>query len=121
MNVIFEANKITYETNIEDNYYMIGFSDNGDAPDKYVIIERAMAFDEQDIELGMGTYYFEYSDQSNSGYGICENVKIETNKVLFDLKENTFDNIEKIEVTFEKEKLIEDWNEFKNVFNKIFA
>ena len=119
MKVEFEANTITYETNVEEECYMIGFSDNGDDPDEYVIIERAITFDKQDIELGMNTYYFEYSDQS--GYGICENVRIETNKVIFDLKKNTLDDIESIEITFEQEKSIEDWNEFKNVFDKIFA
>jgi len=121
MKIKFKANKITNETDIEENDYMIGFFNNGDEPDKYVILQRAITFDEQDIELGMNTYYFEYSDQSNSGYGICENAKIEKNKVLFDLKENALDDIEKIEITFEQEKTIDDWNEFENIFNKIFS
>ena len=113
MEIKFEANKITYETNVEENYYMIGFSDNGDEPNQYVILQRAITFDEQDIELGMNTYYFEYSDQSNSDYGICEKIEIENDKVIFYLEEKN------IEIKFNQNDLMLDWNEFKNVFNKI--
>ena len=116
----FVANKITYEINTDDGYYLIGFSDNSDTPNQYVIIQRAIEFDEQDVALGMNTYYFEYSDQSNSGYGICENVNLEKDKVFFDLKENKLDNIKSIEISFEQEKTIIDRNEFENIFNRIF-
>ena len=121
MKVNFLADKITYEINTEENYYMIGFSDNGDEPEQYVILQRAITFDIQDVELGMNTYYLEYSDQSNSGYGVCENVKIEKGKVIFGLKSKVFDDIETIEIKFEQEKTIDDWNEFKNIFEKIFS
>jgi hypothetical protein len=117
----FYADKITYEINTEENYYMISFSDNGDEPVQYVILQRAIIFDEQDIELEMNTYYFEYSDQSISGYDVCENVNIETDKVLFAVKRKVFDDIETIEVAFEQEKSIDDWNKFKDIFDKIFS
>jgi hypothetical protein len=121
MKVKFLADKITYEINTDEDYYMIGFSDNGDEPDQYVILQRAIVFDEQDIELGMDTYYFEYSDQSNSGYGVCKNVNIEVDKVLFELREKVLGDIELIEIIFEQNKAITDWNKFKHIFEKIFS
>lgn len=121
MELKFIANKVMSETNKEEDYYLIGFSDDKDEPDQYVILEKAITFDEQDAELGMDTYYFEYSDQSNSGYGICKNVLLENNRVLFELKEKTLHGIRSIEITFEQEALITDWADFKNVFNAIFS
>ena len=121
MEIKFIANKITCEINTDENYYMIGFSDNGDEPNQYVILQRAIIFDEQDIELGMNTYYFEYSDQSNSGYGICENVEIENGRVLFKLNKNEFNDIEFIEITFKQDAINTNWTEFKNIFDKIFS
>jgi len=120
MEVKFSADKITYGIHQEENYYMIGFSDNGDEPDQYVMVQRAVSFDEQDIELGMNSYYFEYSDQSNSGYGICKDVILKRDKAVFKLKENAINNIISIEITFENEELIENWNKFKNIFDKVF-
>jgi hypothetical protein len=119
MKVKFIADKITYEINTEEDYYMIGFSDNGDTPDQYIILQRALIFDTQDIELGMNTYYFEYADQSNSGYGICKNVKIEKDRIFFSFKEKALYNIESIEITFKQDHVIFNWNELKNIFNKI--
>jgi hypothetical protein len=60
MEIKFIANKVSCEINKEEDYYLSGFSDNGDEPDQYVIIQRAMNFDIQDVESGMNTYYFEY-------------------------------------------------------------
>jgi hypothetical protein len=121
MKVNFIADKVTYEINTEEDYYMIGFSDNGDEPDQYVILQRAIVFDKQDIELGINTYYFEYLDQSNSGYGICKNVVIEKNRVLLFLKEKTLNDIESIEITFKQDSVIVNWNEFKDIFDRIFS
>jgi hypothetical protein len=121
MTVKFIADKIAYEINSEEDYYMAGFSDNGDDPEQYVILQRAITFDKQDIKLGMNTYYFEYSDQSNSGYGICKNVAIEKDRVLFFLKEKVLNDIESIEITFKQDSVIANWNEFKDIFDNIFS
>ena len=67
MEINFIANEIVYEVT-EYNSYLVGFADDKNEPKEYVIVERALEFDEQDIKLGMDSYYFEYSDQSNSGY-----------------------------------------------------
>ena len=58
MEIEFYANLITYERG--DESFLIGFSDNGDEPDEYLVLERSYEFYSQDIELGMNTYYFEF-------------------------------------------------------------
>ena len=45
MEINFEADKITYEIYLEEGYYMIGFSDNGDEPNQYVILQKSIDFD----------------------------------------------------------------------------
>jgi len=114
----FIADKVTYETNFEEGYHMVGFSDNGDNPNQYIILQRFMKFDAQDIKLGMNSYYFEYLDQSNSGYGVCSNIVAEKGKILFIIKEQALNNIEQIEVIFD-ENVIEDLEAFKIIFSEI--
>jgi len=118
MEVNFKADKITCETHLEEGYYMIGFSDNGDEPNQYVILQKSIDFDEQDIELGLNSYYFEYSDQSNSEYDVCRNVVLEKDKITFILKEDFLEDITKIVIVFE-EKTIQNPTEFESVFKKI--
>ena len=61
MEINFIANEIVYEVT-EYNSYLVGFADDKNEPKEYVIVERALEFDEQDIKLGMDSYYFEYLD-----------------------------------------------------------
>lgn len=121
MENVFIADKVTCEVNMEENYYLIGFSDNGDNPDKYVVLQRAFSFEEQDVELGMNTYYFEYSDQSHSGYGICKRAEIRNGSVHFELKDKVFADITSIKITFSKDALETDWMDFKDIFDRIFS
>lgn len=57
MEINFIANEIVYEVT-EYNSYLVGFADDKNEPKEYVIVERALEFDEQDIKLGMDSYYF---------------------------------------------------------------
>jgi hypothetical protein len=77
-----------------------------------------MAFDRQDVELGMDTYYFEYSDQSNSGYGVCKDVRLEKTGVIFYIKKAALGDISSIKITFGQE--IAGREEFERVFHRIF-
>lgn len=110
MEINFIANDIVYEVT-EDNSYLVGFADDKNEPKEYVIVERALEFDEQDIKLGMDSYYFEYSDQSNSGYGLCSKVVIRQNEIVFSVKHKYEDDITSITVSY-KDNAIEDINAF---------
>ena len=119
MEIKFMANNIVYEVT-EYNSYLIGFADDKNELKEYVIVERALEFDEQDIELGMDSYYFEYSDQSNSGYGLCTKVILRQNEIVFLIKHECMDDITSITVSY-KENIIEDINEYRKMLSNIFA
>ncbi len=114
----FKADKITYDLNSEEGVYTIGFSDNEDDPDQYIVFQRAVSFDEQDENSGMNSYYFEYADQSNCGYGICRKVILESSNITFFMNENTLDNISEIEIFFDKD-IIENRGEFDKILETI--
>ena len=42
------------------------------------------------------SYYFEYSDQSNSGYGLCDKVILRQNEIVFSAKHKCMDDITSI-------------------------
>ncbi|EFI04738.1 MULTISPECIES: Imm10 family immunity protein [Bacteroides] len=119
MEINFIANDVVYEVTV-DNSYLIGFADNKNEPNEYVIIERALEFDEQDIKLGMDSYYFEYSDQSNSGYGLCSKVVLRQNEIVFSIKHKRMDDITSIIVSY-KEHIIEDIKEYRKILSNIFG
>lgn len=119
MEINFIANDVVYEVTV-DNSYLIGFADNKNVPNEYVIIERALEFDEQDIKLGMDSYYFEYSDQSNSGYGLCSKVVLRQNEIVFSIKHKRMDDITSIIVSY-KEHIIEDIKEYRKILSNIFG
>jgi hypothetical protein len=53
----------------DGEFDLVGFADNAQDPESYLILQRALEFDEQDISLGMNTYHVEWCDQEYSGYG----------------------------------------------------
>lgn len=117
INVI--ANDIVYEVT-EDNSFLIGFADDKNEPNEYVIVERALEFDEQDIKLGMDSYYFEYSGQSNSGYDLCSKVVLLQNEIVFSIKHKRMNDITSIIVSY-KEHIIEDIKEYRKILSNIFG
>ena len=119
MEINFIANEIVYEVT-EYNSYLVGFADDKNEPKEYVIVERALEFDEQDIKLGMDSYYFEYSDQSNSGYGLCDKVILRQNEIVFSAKHKCMDDITSITVSY-NENIIEDGNEYRQLLSNIFG
>ena len=119
MEINFIANEIVYEVT-EYNSYLVGFADDKNEPNEFVIVERALEFDEQDIKLGMDSYYFEYSDQSNSGYGLCDKVILRQNEIVFSAKHKCMDDITSITVSY-NENIIEDVNEYRKMLSNIFG
>ena len=119
MEINFIANEIVYEVT-EYNSYLVGFADDKNEPKEYVIVERALEFDEQDIKLGMDSYYFEYSDQSNSGYGLCSKVILRQNEIVFSAKHKYMDDITSIIVSY-NENIIEDIKEYRKMLSNIFG
>lgn len=119
MEIRFTANDIIHQIS-DENSFLIGFADDSNEPNEYVIAERAFEFDEQDIELGMDTYYFEYADQSNSGYGLCDKVIMRRNEISFVLSRKLMENITVITVEY-NEDLINDITEYRKMLSNVFG
>lgn len=74
MSLKFHAN--TYSACTEDEVQILGFADDGQQPEHYLLLQRADCFDEQDRQLGMDTYYVELGGQGVAGYGGIERLQL---------------------------------------------
>jgi hypothetical protein len=74
MSLKFHAN--TYSAYTEDDVQILGFADDGQQPEHYLLLQRAECFDEQDRQLGMDTYYVELGGQGVAGYGGIEQLQL---------------------------------------------
>ena len=49
MEAEFLCDKIVFENHSDENYLSVGFSNNGDVPTEYIILQKVLSFDKQDI------------------------------------------------------------------------
>lgn len=117
----FYCDKIVFENHSDENYLLVGFSNNGDNPTEYIILQKALSFDEQDKELGMDTYYLEYYFEEDTlvGYGMCEKILALDKKIVFQFKANKF-NIECLKIDIEKQLEIYNSTSFRKIFDEIY-
>lgn len=64
----FEARSVVVE-HPDGECHLVGFADRAFDSTTYLLLQRALAFDEQDVALGMDTYHVEWCGQETSGYG----------------------------------------------------
>jgi len=53
----------------ERECHLVGFAGQSSGTTTYFLLQRAFAFDAQDVAMGMDTYHVEWSGQETSGYG----------------------------------------------------
>jgi hypothetical protein len=70
MSWMFQAT--TYSAYTEDEVQILGFADDAAQPEHYLLLQRAEDVDEQDVALGMDSYYVELGGQGLAGYGGIE-------------------------------------------------
>jgi hypothetical protein len=66
--IAFAAGCVVFE-HPEGESHFVGFADRQYDTQVYLTLQRAFAFDDQDVATGMDTYHVEWCDQENSGYG----------------------------------------------------
>lgn len=103
----------------ENDILIIAFSGKIKNEDAYLIIQDAYdRNDEQEIELGMNTFYIEINDQSTSGYGGIKEIKLYKNLLSINLDKTGMANLNlennKIEIELEL-----DENKFENLTEKL--
>ncbi|PPE59856.1 hypothetical protein F157LOC_02092 [Pectobacterium brasiliense] len=87
MNVQFSA--AYYDSSTEEAVLTVGFADNEDDPQHFLILQRAEEPDEQDEALDQDTYYVEIGNPSIAGYGGIDGVLVVTNKIIFTCSSTT--------------------------------
>ncbi|MGC5700882.1 hypothetical protein J4P02_11850 [Pseudomonas sp. NFXW11] len=75
MQLMFQAT--TYSAFTEDQVRIFGLADDPQAPEHYLLLQRAESFDEQDQALGMDSYYLELGGQQMAGYGGVDRLLLE--------------------------------------------
>jgi len=90
---------------------------------KYFMIQDVLTmYNEQDIKLGMNTYYIEINDQILSTYGGILGIKMDTQGVVFMLDATGRRGLKKHEITIDfvvsKEKYIELKEALSQLSNK---
>ncbi|AOR63699.1 Imm10 family immunity protein [Pectobacterium wasabiae] len=87
MSVKFSA--AYYDSSTDEAVLTVGFADNEDNPQHFLILQRAEEPDEQDEELGQDTYYVEIGNPGMAGYGGIDDVLVATNKIIFTCSNTT--------------------------------
>lgn len=100
----FRAEHIFAEDN--ENEIIVGFANDELEPSKYLILERAHQFDEQDEELKMDRVFIQVEDQSRSNYGGITAIAQRDNLLIFELDEKAKRNLQingRIKITLDEE------------------
>lgn len=80
----FEATDVS----IHDDEFCIvaGFADDATSPSRWLVLSRALEFDEQDRVLGHDTYHLEYCDQGRSTYGGIRQLRLRPGQITLILE-----------------------------------
>lgn len=87
MNYCFDATHIFAQ---DDGYMvMIGFANDELEPTKFVILQKAHEYDDQDKKMGMDKIHIQVEDESRSKYGGIEAVDISEGMIRVLLSDDT--------------------------------
>jgi hypothetical protein len=73
------------EEDEDDSFYMVGLADDADDPVDYIMIQRTLDPDPQDVELGLDQVYIELRDEDHSCYGGVKSVTLNPDSCVFSL------------------------------------
>jgi hypothetical protein len=85
-------------------YWFVGFADKKVGTNDYVMLQRGFENDEEEIALGMDTYYIERNDQGSGGYGEIAKFELFQSRVVISFTEvgaDRMDGIATMDITFE--------------------
>ena len=102
--VTFHANCVT--TLDMDDFWLVGFADQEQSPKQYFMLQRGYEDDEQDVALGMNTYYAERDNQGWSGYGGIKRFELNRNsiRVIFTAEGCNQFETEGMKITFQSDE-----------------
>jgi len=119
--VKFKAKEI-FANYDENGVLVIGFSGNSTDQGRpiYFMIQDSDEYDVQDKRLNMDTYYVEKNEQSMGGYGGVKEIKLDKNRIQFELDQKGKENLKEknIEIEFgcSDEEFTNLWKKLNQIF-----
>lgn len=87
MSYCFDATNISVQ---DDGYMvMVVFADDEHDPSKFVMLQKAHKYDDQDKRLGMDKIHIQLEDESRSAYGGINAIIISPDKIKISISEQT--------------------------------
>lgn len=86
---------------------------------KYFVVERSASFSAQEITSGINTYYFEYADQANSGYGGINKVVGNSEALNFQFNDqlSTELGFDRLKIDLRAAKV--DWQTLRRILSRV--
>ena len=81
---------VALDRNEEENYAQVAFAEEEEGGGRYVILQRALELDSQDVELGMNGPYVEVFDRANSGYDLIHNAHLQDRALVLEFSKAEF-------------------------------
>jgi hypothetical protein len=96
MDLVMKVDQVVFERNEDENYLMLAFGNEKQIESEYLICQRAIIYNQQDIDFGMLGVYLEISGQANSGYNVCPRVQLRSNELIFELTNEFGKEVERV-------------------------
>ena len=87
MNYCFDATHIFVQD--DGHMVMIGFADDEFEPTRFVILQKAHKYDDQDKKMGMDKIHIQVEDESRSKYGGINAVTVSEDLIRVSLSDET--------------------------------
>lgn len=118
MTIKFKATHCYVEKNREENALVLGLSNGKFKHDNYILFQRALEFDDADIELRMNSYFFEVNGQEHSNYNACDKITLDKKKLNIQINSEKIVSIDHVEVDISNIVLDKNFlNTFKEILN----
>lgn len=120
MTASFHANCVTVED--RDDFWLVGFADDEFKTRDYLLLQRGVEDDEQDLVFGMNTYHVERNDQKWSGYGGIESFELHRDRVKICFSKaggNRMGSVTEMEITFQTDG--DEYARLKDRLGRIFG
>ncbi|KUP20448.1 Imm10 family immunity protein [Paenibacillus sp. DMB5] len=90
----FTASFIYAQADDENDVLMIGFADDQYEPQEYILLQKTLHPDEQDLALGFDKIHITYNDESQSQYGGIEKVLLKPDSIEISLDEEAVEALD---------------------------
>ena len=114
-----EAKTVTAER--AEFCWLVGFADDPVDTTEYLLLQRGVEDDEQDIGLGMATYYVEINDQGASCYGGISTFDLQPSQLIITFAPKGAAKLgwEQARITFDLSP--DELHNLKDILRRVFA